>query len=278
MPPAALTVRFWGVRGSFPCPGPATVRYGGNTSCVEVRCGERLIILDGGTGLVPLGETLLQAAAPISADILYSHTHIDHVLGLPFFAPARQAGAALNLWAGHFGTRLEDVLRKLFSPPLLPVSPSELGARFDYRDFRTGETLDLHDGVTVATAPLNHPDGATGYRIDYAGRAVAYVTDTEHSPVAPDEHVLHLVRDADLMIYDSTYDDRDFARHVGHGHSTWQEAVRLAAAAGVRRLALFHHHPRNGDDTLDAIAVQAKALFPGSLMAREGLVLDLGAR
>lgn len=274
MRPAGISVRFWGVRGSVPCPGPRTIRYGGNTSCVELRCGEHLIILDGGTGLVPLGESLLEAGKAVTADILYTHTHIDHVMGLPFFAPARQAETMLTLWAERRdGLSLEQVLRQIFSPPLLPLSPSEFGARFEYRDFRAGDVIELRPGVSVQTAPLNHPDGAAGYRVEHDGKAVAYVTDTEHMGDGPDQNVLRLVNRADLMIYDSTYDDREFEARVGCGHSTWQEALRLAAAAGAKRVALFHHDPAKGDDALDDIARRAEAIFPASFVASEGMAL-----
>lgn len=272
---AGVTIRFWGVRGSVPCPGPRTVRYGGNTACVELRCGDDLIILDGGTGLVPLGRNLAATGRPISADILYTHTHIDHVQGLPFFAPARQDGTSLRLWAGHLdGVPLEQVLLTLFSPPLLPLKPHEFGAHFEYRDFRAGDTLAPRPGVTVRTAPLQHPDGATGYRVEHGGKAVAYITDTEHSGAGLDPAVLELAAGADLMIYDSTYDDREFARQVGCGHSTWQEALRLAKAADVRRVALFHHDPAKDDDALDAIEQKAASMFAGALMAREGMMLE----
>jgi phosphoribosyl 1,2-cyclic phosphodiesterase len=271
-----VTVRFWGVRGTVPCPGPDTVRYGGNTACVELRCGGRLLILDGGTGLRPLGEALRAQGGQVEADLFLTHTHLDHILGLPFFAPAHAAETTLRLWAGNLlpGLELEAVLQRLLWAPFFPVPADLLRARLEFRDFVSGDTLHPHPGITVRTAPLSHPDRATGYRVEHAGRSVAYVTDTEHEPGRLDANVLALVARADTMIYDTTYTDEEFPSRVGWGHSTWQEGVRLADAAGVGRLVLFHHDPSRGDAALDRIAAAAAARRPGTLVAGEGMVIE----
>ena len=174
-------VRFWGVRGSIASPGPATARYGGNTSSIEVRCGKRLMLFDAGTGVRNLGNQLL-AEAPLEADLFFTHTHFDHICGLPFFKPFFQPQNSFRLWAGHLGVRmtLQQLLREFMAPPLFPVPPEVFRARMDYRDFKAGETLSPAPGISLRTAPLNHPDGATGYRIEYAGRVLCYITDTEH--------------------------------------------------------------------------------------------------
>ncbi|MBI1942369.1 MAG: MBL fold metallo-hydrolase [Betaproteobacteria bacterium] len=269
-------VRFWGVRGSIAAPGPATARYGGNTSSIEVRCGDRLILLDAGTGLRYLGIRLL-AETPLEADLFFTHTHFDHVCGLPFFKPFFQPQNGFRLWAGHLagGMTLQRVLREFMMAPLFPVPPEVFRARMEYRDFRAGDTLAPAPGIVVRTAPLNHPDGATGYRIEYGGKSVCYITDTEHVPGTPDRNVLALIAGADICIYDSMYTDEEYAQsYVGWGHSTWQEAVRLAKAAGVRQLVVFHHDPDHDDERLDAIAREVEAALPGALLAREGLVLS----
>jgi len=268
-------VRFWGVRGSIASPDPSTARYGGNTSCIEVRCGTRLLLLDAGTGLRYLGTRLL-AAAPLDADLLLTHTHFDHVCGLPFFKPFFQPQNRFRLWAGHLGADLTllRVLREFMMAPLFPVPPEVFRAQIEYRDFAAGQTLILASGVRVRTAPLNHPDGATGYRIEYAGKSVCYITDTEHVPGSPDRNVLGLIEGADIVIYDSMYSDEEYAAsYVGWGHSTWQEAVRLCKSAGAKKLVVFHHDPDHDDDRLDAIGREAEAALPGTIMAREGLVL-----
>jgi phosphoribosyl 1,2-cyclic phosphodiesterase len=271
----AVTVRFWGVRGTIPCPGLGTARYGGNTACIELRCGNHLLILDGGTGLRPLGDALVQNG-PVDADLFYSHTHLDHILGLPFFAPAHAADTRLRLWAGNLlpALTLETVLQRLMWTPLFPVSADLLRARLEFHDFTAGETLEPRPGITVRTLPLAHPDRATGYRIEHAGKTVTYVTDTEHEPGRRDPHVLSLAARADLLIYDATYTDEEFPARVGWGHSTWQEAVRLADAAEVRRLVLFHHDPGHDDDAMDRIAAAAASRRRGTLVAREGMTLE----
>jgi phosphoribosyl 1,2-cyclic phosphodiesterase len=268
-------VRFWGVRGSIAAPGPGTARYGGNTSSIEVRCGGRLLMLDAGTGLRYLGGTLL-AEAPIDSDIFFTHTHFDHVCGLPFFKPFFQPQNSFRLWAGHLGggMTLHRVLREFMMAPLFPVPPEIFTSKIEYRDFKAGETLTPASGITVRTAVLNHPDGATGYRIEFGGKSVCYVTDTEHVPGAPDRNVLGLIQDADIAIYDCMYTDEEYAKsYVGWGHSTWQEAVRLCKAARVKKLVVFHHDPDHDDDRMDAIGREVAAAMPGAIVAREGLEL-----
>lgn len=270
-------VRFWGVRGSIACSGPGTIRYGGNTTCLEVRCGDYRLILDGGTGVRYLGNELLKSG-PVDTDLFLTHTHFDHVCGLPFFVPFFQPQNRFRLWAGHMGDRmtLKRVLQEFMMSPLFPVPPEVFRADIGYRDFAAGDTLQPMTGVTLRTAALNHPDGATGYRIEYGGRALCYITDTEHVPGALDRNVLALIEAADLVIYDCMYTDEEYTNgHVGWGHSTWQEAVRLCRAAGAKRLAVFHHDPDHSDDQLDAIAREAAAAMPGAVVAREGLVIKL---
>ncbi|HEX6977905.1 MAG TPA: MBL fold metallo-hydrolase [Alphaproteobacteria bacterium] len=269
-----FSVRFWGVRGSIPCPGPDTMRYGGNTSCLEVRCGEKLLIFDAGTGLRPLGAHLDRQGS-IDADLYLTHTHFDHVCGLPFFSPAYSRESRLSLWAGHLlpDHTLRYVLSEMMMEPLFPVPISILGADISFHDFRAGQTLSPAPGITLRTAPLNHPNGATGYRIEYGGRSICYVTDTEHIPGKPDQRVLDLIAGADIVIYDATYTDDEFPQRCGWGHSTWQEGVRLATAAAVGTLVLFHHDPDHDDAFMDHVAAAAEVARPGTIVAREGMVL-----
>ena len=270
-----FSVRFWGVRGSIPSPGPSTLKYGGNTACVEMRCGRHLLIFDAGSGLRALGLKLA-AGEPVDADLFQSHTHYDHLVGLPFFCSAFEPRNRFRVWAGHLMPErtLEAVLRTFMADPLFPVPIDIFNAQVAYHDFLAGETLAPRPGVTVRTAPLNHPNRATGYRVDFAGKSACYITDTEHTPGAPDKNVLALMEGADLAIYDATYTDQEYARYKGWGHSTWQEAVRLAKAARVKTLALFHHEPTHDDAALDEIGAAAAREFPGAIVAREGAVLD----
>lgn len=266
-------LRFWGVRGSIACPGPSTVRYGGNTSCLEVRCGPHLLILDAGTGLRGLDRALGDGA--IEADLLMTHTHLDHVCGWPYFTALTRPGTRLAAWSGHLKPphTLESVLDRFLRDPVTPVRRDNLVAAIDWRTFEVGATLEPRPGLTVRTAPLNHPNGATGYRIEWGGRAICYVTDTEHVPGEPDDNVLGLIAGADIVVYDATYTDEEFPKFVTWGHSTWQEGVRLCDAAGVRTYVVFHHDPGHDDDAMDAIAAELERARPGSVVAREGMVL-----
>lgn len=272
--PADLAVRFWGVRGSIACSGPRTVRYGGNTSSLEVRCGERILLFDAGTGLRYLGHSL---KGPVDADLFLTHTHFDHVCGLPFFRPFFQPQNRFRLWAGHLaeGMTLRRVLGEFMMAPLFPVPPQVFRARMEYNEFKAGETLHPAPDIAVRTGVLNHPDGATGYRVEYRGKSICYLTDTEHVPGAPDRNILDLIEGADLVIYDSMYTDAEYPAYVGWGHSTWQEGVRLCRAARAKRLAVFHHDPEHDDDMLDGIARDVARELPGSVVARDGLVIEV---
>ena len=269
-----VAVRFWGVRGSIACPGPETVRYGGNTSCVEIRCGEHLLIMDGGTGLREFGAALLKNG-PINADLFYTHTHFDHICGLPFFGPAYVRGNKIRLWAGHLlpEHNLEDVLCGMMMAPLFPVPMSLLSSQVSFKDFRQGETLRPRAGITLRTGALNHPNGATGYRVEYGGKSVAYITDTEHRKSGLDANVLALIDGVDIFIYDSTYTEAEYPAHLDWGHSTWEEGVRLADAAKAKTLVIFHHDPGHDDAFMDRVGSDAQERRPTTIVAREGMVL-----
>jgi phosphoribosyl 1,2-cyclic phosphodiesterase len=270
-----VSVRFWGVRGSIACPGQATVRYGGNTSCVEIRCGDRLLVFDGGTGLRLLGKTLGAGAQAIDFDLFFSHTHLDHIEGIPFFAPCHKRGNRIRIWAGHLLPQhtIKGVLDKMMSAPLFPVPVEALKAAIEFHDFTAGETLAPHPGVKLVTAPLNHPNGATGYRLEFGGKSVAYITDNEYRPGENNATVLKLMHKADIAIYDCTYSEAEYPEHKGWGHSTWEEGVRLASAAEVRQFVIFHHDPDHDDAAMDKIAAAAVKLRPGTVVAQEGMVL-----
>ena len=273
-----LQVTFWGVRGTIPCPLASHMGFGGNTSCVEVRAGDSHIIFDAGTGLRLLGKRF-QADEVKAATLLLSHTHLDHISGFPFFGPAFQPGFSFKVMAGHLndgGTDIRSVLARQMERPLFPVPLQTMGCSISFEDFLPGDSFSLAGGVQVRTAALNHPDGATGYVVSYGGRRVAYITDTEHFAGRLDENILSLVEGVDLLIYDTTYTDAEYAAsRAGWGHSTWQEGVKLAEAARVGRLVLFHHEPDHDDETMARIEADAAAVRPGTFAAREGATVVL---
>jgi phosphoribosyl 1,2-cyclic phosphodiesterase len=250
--------------------------YGGNTSCVEVRAGGKLVIFDAGTGIRSLGAALLQEGISEGV-LLFSHTHWDHINGFPFFGPAYSGDHSFKIWAGHLtgkGGGIREALSGQMSQPVFPVPIEIMHARMQFQDFKAGESFDI-DGVKVRTAPLNHPNGATGYRLEHGGRSMCYLTDTEHVIGRPDENILHLIDGADLVIYDSTYTDDEFPKRISWGHSTWQEAVRLCRRANVKKLAIFHHDPDHDDTFMAKVNKEAQELWLGAIVAREGMTIDL---
>jgi phosphoribosyl 1,2-cyclic phosphodiesterase len=270
-------VKFWGVRGSIACPSPDHMVYGGNTSCVEFALGDNVIILDAGTGIRALGQHLSRRGTP-SAHLLLTHTHWDHINGFPFFAPAFNPAFKLTIMAGHLGGKpggIRAVLANQMENPTFPVPLTAMQGVMSYRDFHAGETFVLCGEVVVKTAPLRHPNGATAYRIEHDGISVCLVTDTEHVPGQPDENILGLIEGADLVIYDSTYTDAEFPAKVGWGHSTWQEGVRLARAANVKKLAIFHHDPDHTDDFMEQVEDEARRMWPHTMVARDGMELTM---
>ncbi len=270
-----VVVKVWGARGSVACPGPRTVRYGGNTSCVEVRCSAHRVVFDGGTGIRELGVTMW-GEPPSATDVFLTHFHMDHISGLPFFAAAYVPENEIVFRAARLEqpVGLREILHKMMSPPLFPIPIDAFRACVRFEDFACGATMEPRPEVTIETRALNHPGGACGYRLTYGGVSIAYVTDTEHVPGQDDENVIALMRGADLAFYDATYCDSEFASHVGWGHSTWQEAIRIADLAEVRTLALFHHDPRHLDPDLDRIASEAAAARPGTIVAQEGMTFE----
>ena len=297
-----LRVKFWGVRGSHPAPGAGTVKYGGNTACVEITAGDKTLILDAGTGIIPLGRDLAQRFAaqkrPLEVILLFSHLHHDHTQGFPFFAPAYMPNAKLNIFGpGVSPESLENALENNQSPATFPVGLREMASSKDIRSLREAQVIVWDEGgvkVTEASTKGNdealivriqrsyaHPGGVYAYRVTWRGRSIVYATDTE-GYVGTDRRLVRFAHGADMLIHDAQYAEAHYRGQMagfpstqGYGHSTVTMACEVAAAAEVGKLILFHHDPAYDDGMIDGIEHEARARFENTLAAYEGLNLTL---
>jgi len=272
-----MKIRFWGVRGSIASPGRETAVVGGNTSCVELTCGETRIVLDAGTGLRVLGNHLVASGVtrePLEMTLLLSHYHWDHIQGLPFFVPVYMKDTSLTIVGGPNGvTSVRGTLARQMSAPVFPVSLDEVGARIATREVTAGEVFDVGE-ATVRVARGNHPGGVVAYRIEHAGKSIVYATDTEHYACV-DPALRSLCEGADVLVYDAQYTPEEYRSKVGWGHSTYVAGAELARAAGVGTCVLFHHDPMRSDEGVADIEARARELFRTTVAAREGIELDL---
>lgn len=263
------TVTFWGVRGSLPTPGPQTARFGGNTACVAVSGGpDQLVILDAGSGIRPLGRALESAnRSRIAADILLSHTHWDHIQGLPFFQPLYRAGNTVRIYGpGQAGVKLKKILARQMDPVVFPVPLKALSAELSVTEI-TPDPFEV-DGFRVDSVRLRHPGITLGYRLRPlgGGTSMAYVTDNELGsggsydvPADWRRQLAGFLSGVDTLIHDAMYSEELMSRRAGWGHSTPRQAVELAAECGVRRLVLFHHEPDHDDVVLDRLLAETRA-------------------
>ena len=294
-----MKVRFWGVRGSIASPGPKTVRYGGNTTCIEIRTdNNELLILDAGTGIFPLSQTLL-AELPVTANVLISHSHWDHIQGLPFFIPNFIPGNTLRLHGGFdpvSGKGIEQVMSVQLQYSYFPVREAEMKAHIEYVTLRPGETIEI-GSAKVTPVLLSHPVIDFGYRVECNGKSVFFTGDHEppYNIYEPGDDgypeyqtfvdektraIEDAIRDVDVFIADCSYTDEEYPAKKGWGHGTFSSSIATAKAAGAKLLFCTHHEPTRSDDALEAVFAAALAANATSVqdldvrLAREGDVYE----
>jgi phosphoribosyl 1,2-cyclic phosphodiesterase len=273
-----MRIKFWGVRGSTPTPQAENLRYGGNTSCVEVRFGDRIYIFDCGTGFRVLGHQLEAefAGRPFAAHVFVSHFHWDHIQGIPFFRPLYASDESRFMF--HCSSRarsLKQVMAEQMAPPYFPVDIGQMRARRDFYEIESG-TVAVEDGVKLQTAWLNHPQGCMGFRLETKDGVFVYATDNEPGDPDFDKAVRKLAEGADVLIYDAQYLPEEYAAHRrGWGHSHWREAINVVMQSGAKELVLFHHDPDHTDAVIDKVVQEARNFYPKVRAASEGLEITL---
>ncbi|HTS60350.1 MAG TPA: MBL fold metallo-hydrolase [Terriglobales bacterium] len=270
-----LQVKFWGVRGSIATPQQENLGFGGNTTCIEVRLpNNEVVIIDGGTGLRYLGIalTLEQGNQPLFLRFLITHFHWDHIQGIPFFSPLYAPSNQVDFYSDYPPEQLQRFLQGQMSCPYFPLAFERLAAR--RRMFQIQSEFRIGD-LRVHSFPLNHPQGATGYRLELNGAVVVHASDLEHGDKKLDTVLLDHAQNADLLIYDAQYTPEEYTGKKGWGHSTWLEAVRTAREAKVKKLILFHHDPSHGDQFMEELVLQARSQFENTEAAVEGCNLSI---
>ncbi len=274
-----MLVRFWGVRGSTPTPQAENLRYGGNTSCVEVRVNGHIYVFDCGTGFRNLGKHLQNEFADqaIYAHIFISHFHWDHIQGIPFFTPLYESrDSCFYFHSSNRSPGLQQAIEDQMSEPYFPVDMTEMAAKRHFYDIE--EDRIAFDNCTIESKWLNHPQGCLGFRLEAQGKILVYATDNEPGSPQFDKNVRQLAQGADVLIYDAQYLPEEYeARKRGWGHSHWREAVNIVMESGAKELVLFHHDPDHADGCIDGIVSEARNYYPKVRAASEGMEITLGA-
>ncbi len=273
-----VRLKFWGVRGSTPTPQIENLKFGGNTPCVEIRtANNECVIFDGGSGLRALGQTLLQEAAgePINTKIFITHFHWDHIQGIPFFAPMYVPRNHIQFYSGSTGKPLQETLEGQMSKPYFPVDFGQVAAKREFNQIENGGCVKTEGGLYIRPFPLNHPQGASGYRIECNGVVIVYATDYEHGVPEYDKTMIEYAQDADILICDAQYTPAEHETHKGWGHSTWANGVFVAREAKANHLILFHHDPSHDDQAMMRITQNARIQYENTTGAWEGFVAAL---
>ncbi len=274
--PFRMRLRFWGVRGSIPTPQAENLEFGGNTACVEIRLPSGVVLVfDGGTGIRDLGLLLTREFVdrPLNLNVFLTHFHWDHIQGIPFFGPLYSARNTVTFYGHGALGHPERMLGGQMQEPYFPVGLDRAAATKEFVE--VGRSNIRIDSATIHPFPLNHPQGAIGYRIENDGAVIVYATDLEHGHAELDGVLQEFSRDADVLIFDAQYTPEEYESHQGWGHSTWLEATRVASDARVGRLILFHHDPSHDSKKTIEIVEQARQHFPNTIAAQEGWAANL---
>jgi len=271
-------IKFWGVRGSFPTPDRDKVEVGGHSSCVEIRTADnRLIIFDMGTGMIPLGKSLLEENnPPKSAHIFVSHFHWDHIIGYLGFPPFFYDWFTCNIYGKEDRLSIEEIFKHIHNFTFWPVEMPLYKAKFSLHTV-TSKDIQISDSIKITSALHPHPNGANSYRLQIDNTVIVYCTDIEHPDTHLNANAIKIAKDADVLINDAHFTDEQLKEHKGWGHSSWQQSIALAKQANVKQLALFHHNPDHNDNDINTIEKNAQKVFPNTIAAREGLEILLPA-
>ncbi len=276
-----IEITFWGVRGSCPTFNPRMQEFGGNTSCVQMQIQNRLLIFDGGTGMHQLGKFLAEKNNSLRGDIFITHTHWDHIQGLPFFTPFFETRNYFKIYGENKKEIIfSDVIKDIMKYPYSPITWNDMDALLVFQEVESNQTLDIGDGITVSTIATDHPGGCISYKVKYKDKSCCYITDLEHKQ---DLHhnLKDFVKNSDILIYDSNYTEEEYfgennkPSKEGWGHSTWERGIELVIEANVKKLVLFHHDSNRFDEELKKIELKAQAIHTDTIAARENMKICL---
>lgn len=270
-----MEITFWGVRGSCPSFEYRMQEFGGNTSCVQIQIGDKLLIFDGGTGINSLGKSLVEEGKELKGDIFITHTHWDHIQGLPFFLPFFQKDAQFNIHGQKKkNLSFSNIIKDIMKFPYSPISWDDMKGNLTFKEVKTNEKIDMGDDIYINTVSTDHPGGCLAYKVEYKGKSCSYITDLEHTEKV-DMQIKEFIQDTDVLIYDSNFTNEEYygenglLSKKGWGHSTWEKGLDTALKANVGKLVLFHHNSNRNDKELRDIEIKAKSTYKNTVVARE---------
>ena len=268
-------ITFWGVRGSFPTPDRDKIDTGGHTSCVSIETKDEILVMDMGTGIKNLGESIVaNPDSPSKINIILSHYHWDHIIGFPIFAPLFSDKYQINIYGKKDDIELKEIINRMLSPIFWPVSFDNFKAEINFQSIENNE-LKISDSMNIKSQVHHHPHGALSYKVLSHNKIISYITDCEYVSGEPNDKLIQFVNKSDLLIHDSHFTVEDLLNHKGWGHSSWAQAVKMAQKSNSKQLALYHYSPNYNDKQIETIESDAKKAFNKTIAAKQGLVIYL---